>query len=191
MRAKRLFEGPGAGVLFELGDLDIITSDQGQDQIWGTLTMRSAYDGSVVKAEQSPMGNLDYDMDAVEGLLQEELFRMIDSGEADPDDEIDTSTIRVDLNERLMDETVSAGWTRARFSGVLEIEGVEILAYCKTANGNEIEVEGSATVFLEFNETVSLAYDDLDDPDRYTYEDEEGNIVELEYVDEDDYTFYT
>jgi hypothetical protein len=191
MIAKRLLEGPGAGVTFELSELDIITNDQGQNQIWGSLTMRSAYDISVVKAEQSPMGTLSYDMDAVEGLLQEELFRMIDSGETGAGDEIDTSTIRVDLNERLMNETVSVGRQRARFSGVLEIEGVEILAYCRTANGAEIEVEGTAAAFLEFIETVSLAYDDLDDPDRFTYENEDGEIVQLENVYESDYTYFT
>lgn len=88
---------------------------------------------------------------------------------------------------------------------IFEFDKVEHVEYYDEYNDDEKEIIGSELPYylwsryetpimatIELHPIFESAYSDLDDPDRYNYEDEDGNIVDgSEFIDKEDITFYT
>jgi hypothetical protein len=180
---QRLNEGPGAGVEFIFEAVDFHQVEPTKGELSGKLEIRSYYDASyVVAQENKPLGTYEFEEREILAAIEEETTNSYN-----------LESLEVRPLTRGLKVMFGAGWARAKFDGTLEtIVDCEIDVLVTDSYGDEewLQFTSEITIHITLDPIAISAYEALDDPDRWKYEDEEGNLVELNYVDEEDATFY-
>jgi len=196
MRKRRVNEGGGAGVEFDFNDVEINHDyrDWETFTIDGKLILRSYMDASIVETEGAGLLG--------SGILLEEDVRRFVSEEFEylrgqDDIAVDWDSVEVSLSGNIESTIHGAGFSRSRFSGDLEVMlGADV--EFQTTDGEWHSNRGEVAGFIQFHPTVKVAYEALDDPDRYIeldYDnepilDEDGEPVLRTHIDDEDRTFY-